>query len=147
MSPSSVYRQRMRRSTQWQRRKRTALSLLMRRIRRNPRLKRLCESSMNNSSLPPDHRERLNRARLALEGLSVGDALGETCFQFDNYQAVIEDPRATARGPWPWTDDTAMALGIFEVLEELGAIDQDRLAKRFASRWQAAPWRGYGAGA
>jgi ADP-ribosylglycohydrolase len=59
----------------------------------------------------------------------------------------LEDPRATARGPWPYTDDTAMALGIFEVLDRHGTIEQDDLARRFASRWQAAPWRGYGAGA
>src|SRR5207302_1133018 len=26
-------------------------------------------------------------------------------------------------------------------------IDQDDLARRFAARWQAQPWRGYGAGA
>ena len=39
-----------------------------------------------------------------------------------------------------------MALGIYEVLHELGRIDQDALARRFASRYQAAPWRGYGAG-
>src|SRR5207302_2596747 len=40
-----------------------------------------------------------------------------------------------------------VALGIFEVLERHGRIVQDDLARRFASRWQAAPWRGYGAGA
>jgi ADP-ribosylglycohydrolase len=40
-----------------------------------------------------------------------------------------------------------MALGIYEVLEEHGRIDQDALARRFAKRYQAQPWRGYGAGA
>jgi ADP-ribosylglycohydrolase len=94
-------------------------------------------------TLPLDHRTRIERARMALEGLSVGDALGETCFHPDNFEALLEDPRATARGPWPWTDDTAMALAIFEVLDEHGRIDQDVLAKRFA----AEPWRGYGPGA
>jgi ADP-ribosylglycohydrolase len=89
----------------------------------------------------------MTRARLALDGLSVGDALGETCFRPENWEALLEDPRATARGPWPYTDDTAMALGIFEVLDRHGTIEQDDLARRFASRWQAAPWRGYGAGA
>ena len=99
------------------------------------------------TTLPHDHAARIDRARVALDGLSVGDALGETCFQPENFDAILDDPRATARGPWPWTDDTAMAIGIFEVLFELGQIDQNLLAKRFASRWQAAPWRGYGAGA
>ena len=102
---------------------------------------------MTNIALPPDHRERMARARVALEGLSVGDALGETCFTPENFDAILEDPRATARAAWPWTDDTAMALGIFEVLDECGCIDQDELARRFASRFDAQPWRGYGSGA
>jgi ADP-ribosylglycohydrolase len=87
------------------------------------------------------------RAAVALDGLSVGDALGETCFRDENYEALLEDPFATAAGPWAWTDDTAMALGIFEVLGEHGRIHQDALARRFASRFQAQPWRGYGPGA
>ncbi|MFO0801688.1 MAG: ADP-ribosylglycohydrolase family protein [Gemmataceae bacterium] len=99
------------------------------------------------STLPNDHRTRMDRARLALDGLSVGDALGETCFHPDNSKALLEDPRATAAGPWPWTDDTAMALSIFDVLEEHGRIHQDVLAKRFAARFAAEPWRGYGGGA
>jgi ADP-ribosylglycohydrolase len=102
---------------------------------------------MTRSTLPPDHAARLDRARLALDGLSVGDALGQTCFLPENWNALIEDPRATARRPWPYTDDTTMALAIFEVLDEFGRIDQDALARRFAARYRAAPWRGYGAGA
>jgi ADP-ribosylglycohydrolase len=102
---------------------------------------------MSTPTLPPDHAARVDRARLALDGLSVGDALGETCFRPENWDALLDDPRATARGPWPYTDDTAMALGIFAVLEQHGRIDQDDLARKFATRWQAQPWRGYGAGA
>jgi ADP-ribosylglycohydrolase len=102
---------------------------------------------MTSYALPTDHTARLDRARLALDGLSVGDALGETCFLPENWNALIENPRATARRPWPYTDDTTMALAIFEVLGEFGRIDQDALARRFAARYRAAPWRGYGAGA
>jgi ADP-ribosylglycohydrolase len=100
-----------------------------------------------NQSLPSDHAARMARAAVALEGLSVGDALGETCFRDENFEAILEDPFATASGPWPYTDDTAMALGIYEVLEEHGHIEQDALARRFASRYQAQPYRGYGGGA
>ena len=100
-----------------------------------------------SNTLPADHAARMERAALALTGLSVGDALGETCFRDENYEAILEDPRATARGPWPFTDDTVMALGIYEVLHEYGRIDQDALAQRFAARYKAQPWRGYGAGA
>ena len=91
----------------------------------------------NTPSLPANHAERMSRAAVALDGLSVGDALGETCFRDHNWARIQEDPHAVCEGPWPWTDDTAMALGILEVLEEHGRIDQDALARRFASRWQA----------
>jgi ADP-ribosylglycohydrolase len=98
-------------------------------------------------TLPADHPARLARAALALDGLSVGDALGETCFRDENFEAILDDPFATARGPWSWTDDTAMALGIYEVLHALGRIDRYSLAQRFAARFAAEPWRGYGPGA
>ena len=39
--------------------------------------------------------------------------------------------------PWPWTDDTAMALGILGLLERHGRIEQDELPRRFASDWRA----------
>jgi ADP-ribosylglycohydrolase len=100
-----------------------------------------------NTPLPADHAARIERAAIALDGLSVGDALGETCFRDENFEGILDDPRATARGPWPWTDDTAMALGIYEVLDEHGHIDQDALAQRFARRFRAQPFRGYGGGA
>jgi ADP-ribosylglycohydrolase len=102
---------------------------------------------MTRITRPLDHTSRMARARLALDGLSVGDALGETCFHPDNYGAILDDPRATARPPWPWTDDTAMALGILEVLDRHGRIDQDDLAATFARRFDAEPLRGYGGGA
>src|SRR3954469_7106646 len=102
---------------------------------------------MTTATLPPDHAARMARARLALDGLSVGDALGQTCFHPDNYGALVEDPRAVARGPWEWTDDTAMALGILEVLDRHGRLDQDDLAATFARRFAAEPYRGYGGGA
>src|SRR5258707_15844750 len=102
---------------------------------------------MSMNTLPHDHAARMERAAIALDGLSVGDALGETCFRDHNWDAIQEDPHATCRGPWSWTDDTAMALSIYDVLEEHGTIDQDQLARRFAARYSAQPWRGYGAGA
>src|SRR3954454_20936035 len=102
-----------------------------------------------NATLPRDHDARMKRAALALDGLSVGDALGEACACFYRHQldAIQDDPEATPPMPWPWTDDTAMAIGLYEVLGEHGRVDQDALAKRFAARYAAQPLRGYGAGA
>jgi ADP-ribosylglycohydrolase len=48
-------------------------------------------------------------------------------------------------GPWFHTDDTEMALSIYEVLQGHGRIDPDELALRFAERFRNGPDRGYGA--
>lgn len=87
--------------------------------------------------------DRLSRAQLSLEGLSVGDALGE---QFFNpwIRDLCLTRRVVPDGPWPWTDDTAMALGIVEVLERHGHIDQDDLSRVFGRRYHREPDRGYG---
>jgi hypothetical protein len=79
-------------------------------------------------------------ARLAYEHfLSELNSLGYANDLPENWNTLIENPRATARGPWPYTDDTTMALAILEVLGEFGRIDQDALAQRFAARYRAAP--------
>ncbi|HAM71303.1 MAG TPA: hypothetical protein DCM86_06640 [Verrucomicrobiales bacterium] len=85
-------------------------------------------------------------ARRSLDGLSVGDAFGELFFyRRDNWQyGTFESLPA---GRWRWTDDTHMALSIVETLEAHGRIDQDALARRFANRFAAEPWRGYARGA
>ncbi len=85
------------------------------------------------------------RMRLSLEGLSVGDGFGERFFREDAHALIVEGRLPEA--PWEWTDDTAMALSIVEVLEARGAIDRDLLAATYARRYMLEPWRGYGAGA
>ncbi|MBN2172232.1 MAG: ADP-ribosylglycohydrolase family protein [Candidatus Krumholzibacteriota bacterium] len=89
---------------------------------------------------------RLARLHRSLDGLSVGDALGETFF-FGSVQEVLARivGRATPPGPWTWTDDTQMALSVCEILERRGRIDPDHLAQAFARRFD--PMRGYGDGA
>ncbi len=88
----------------------------------------------------------LARAWLSLEGLSVGDAFGERAF------GTAFDPTSQRHAIgldacWPWTDDTAMALAIVEVLERFGEVNQDELAAIFARNYGRDPGRGYGAGA
>ena len=95
-----------------------------------------------DSMLPADHTERMARARLSLEGLSVGDGFGE-CFFGMNADGLLASRRLPA-APWCWTDDTAMALSIYEVLNEFGGIDCDALADCFARRHAQDPNRGYG---
>ena len=89
-----------------------------------------------------DRQFALDQALLSLEGLSVGDAVGEQIlrrFPAFTWDAVIP------RGPLPWTDDTHMALSVVEILSQQGEIDQDQLALRFAQRFTADPERGYSA--
>lgn len=90
----------------------------------------------------------LTRARRSLLGLAVGDAFGETLFGHPERVAPRVAKRLLEpRRPWRWTDDTAMALSIVEILARHQQIDTDGLAEAFARRWAADPHRGYGQGA
>ncbi|MFE3828723.1 ADP-ribosylglycohydrolase family protein [Streptomyces sp. NPDC059092] len=89
-------------------------------------------------------------ARRSLEGLALGDAFGERWFPlFRDHGRADEEikARVTPRElEWPWTDDTAMALALHRVLDEHGAVEQDRLASAFALTYEVDPGRGYGHG-
>jgi ADP-ribosylglycohydrolase len=97
-----------------------------------------------NADLPTDHAERLERMRLSLDGLGLGDALGEML----SYQAHAAPKRLAENdlppSPWFHTDDTEMAISIAAVLKSHGHVHQDALAKRFARRFERDPERGYG---
>lgn len=85
---------------------------------------------------------RLSRALCSLEGLSVGDAFGETFFINPNIVDGLIAERALRQPPWPWTDDTIMALSIVEELRNEGEILSGQLALNFANRYDIL--RGYG---
>jgi ADP-ribosylglycohydrolase len=109
-------------------------------------VKRLLDESTNTwkATLPRDHAARVERMKLSLDGLGLGDALGEML----SYQAHSAPRRLADNelvdGPWFHTDDTEMAISICAVLKSHGFIDQDALAKRFARRFERDPERGYG---
>jgi ADP-ribosylglycohydrolase len=88
--------------------------------------------------------DALGRARLSLDGLSVGDAFGERFFGPPGEVLKRISRRELPDAPWTYTDDTEMALSILEILEERGGIDQNVLATRFADRMQFS--RNYGQG-
>ena len=87
---------------------------------------------------PADHQDRIARARLSLDGLSVGDAFG------GRFNFRTEPSRDLPPPPWYVSDDTVMALSVVGVLDRHGEINQDELARLFARRYQADPHRGYG---
>jgi ADP-ribosylglycohydrolase len=84
-------------------------------------------------------------ATQSLQGLALGDAFGETWFfrPAEQIERLIEE-RLVPPGPWPWTDDTAMAVSLFRMLREHGQVVQDELADQFASAYTADPYRNYG---
>lgn len=95
----------------------------------------------------PTHPERLQSARNVLEGLSVGDAIGEA-LSYRHYEAFENaDFDAFRDGTVRYTDDTEMACAVLETLSLLHAIDEDAIAWAFAKRYKIDPDRGYGKGA
>jgi len=93
--------------------------------------------------MPTNYTDRIRRARLSLEGLSIGDAFGQQFF--DPSMALrAKLTREPPPGRWRHTDDAEMAAAIYEVLVQHGTIHQDELARAFARRFQAQPTRGYG---
>ncbi|MEZ4405925.1 MAG: ADP-ribosylglycohydrolase family protein [Polyangiales bacterium] len=87
----------------------------------------------------------LDRALLALDGLSLGDAFGQRVFSGPDPHSRVIARRVLPRAPWRHSDDTAMASVLVEHLHLRGAIDRDALALDFARRYSADPARGYGA--
>lgn len=84
----------------------------------------------------------IERARVSLDGLSVGDGFGEGYFSNPNVVEGLIAQRALPSASWRWTDDTQMALSIVDVLARYGEINQDVLALQFSERYE--PGRGYG---
>lgn len=94
------------------------------------------------------HEERLAKARLSLEGLSVGDAFGAH-FEFESVD--WERPKRAFKKRdlpppvWRYTDDTLMACSIYAILRRHETIDPDKLAQSFTQHFDID--RGYGTGA
>ena len=91
---------------------------------------------------PNTPNERLARAALSLEGLSVGDAFGEQFFVDPYTVNDLIEARTLPAAPWRYTDDTEMALSLVSILRQSGEMDQDRLARSFSEHYD--PMRGYG---
>ena len=88
--------------------------------------------------------ERLARAIHSLQGLSCGDAFGERFFLHPEVARSLIAQKALPSPPWRFTDDTAMAIAITEILKEFGEIHPERLAENFGRAFLADPHRGYG---
>ncbi|MEN7551090.1 ADP-ribosylglycohydrolase family protein [Rapidithrix thailandica] len=90
-------------------------------------------------------KERITLAHTSLKGVSIGDAFGDSFFgETDQVLACIQN-RKIPETSWEFTDDTVMALAVFEQLEQNGEINQDDLALQFSVNHIKDPNRGYGA--
>ena len=88
---------------------------------------------------------KLELAKTSLLGLSVGDAFGETFFGPTDDISLRVNRRVLLSGTWPFTDDTVMGIGVYNILARLEIIDQDELAKEFVANFTLDENRGYGA--
>jgi poly(ADP-ribose) glycohydrolase ARH3 len=87
-----------------------------------------------------------SKARGALLGAALGDALGRS---FEGHPAPAASEVSDvlrAHATLRYTDDTAMTIALAESLVAVGDLDEDHLAETFARHWHAEPWRGYGRG-
>jgi ADP-ribosylglycohydrolase len=92
-----------------------------------------------------DFKDRIGNAKKSLLGVSIGDAFGESFFgKTDEISKSIES-RKIPETKWEFTDDTIMAIAVFEELERDGNIDQDKLIKRICLNHNLDINRGYGA--
>ena len=70
-----------------------------------------------------------------LEGLAVGDALGEQFFGRADDIAGRVSTRQLPPPPWEFTDDTMMAASLVAILAAHGTVDEDVLAGSFAQHY------------
>lgn len=93
------------------------------------------------------HEQSIERALVALDGLSIGDSFGGEFFvsPFDfEYAVEMLVTKSLPEGTWKYSDDTLMALSIVASLNKFGKIDQHWLARDFTKRFDI--YRGYGRG-
>jgi ADP-ribosylglycohydrolase len=78
----------------------------------------------------------LQRSLESLQGLSIGDALGQCYFSLsreDEERSLVT--KVVPPAPWFYTDDTEMSMSVVAALAGQGGISQDRLASDFAARY------------
>lgn len=92
-----------------------------------------------------NHKDRIALADIALKGTSIGDAFGESFFGDKKFILYHLERKTIPPTSWDFTDDTIMAIAVFEQLEKNQTILQDELAHAFSKNHQLDLHRGYGA--
>ena len=89
--------------------------------------------------------QRISLARKSLKGTSIGDAFGESYFGETDKMITHIRERTIPETSWEFTDDTVMAIAIYDQLRFNQGIDQDELISQFVKNHKIDPNRGYGA--
>ena len=89
--------------------------------------------------------QRIELADKSLKGISIGDAFGESFFgETDKILNHIRE-RRIPKTSWEFTDDTVMAIAVYDQLRINSEINQNQLATEFAINHNKDVNRGYGA--
>lgn len=89
--------------------------------------------------------QRKELAYKSLKGTSIGDAFGESFFgETDLMLDHIRD-RTIPKTSWEFTDDTVMAIAVYDQLVANKDINQNQLAQKFSINHEKDVNRGYGA--
>jgi len=89
--------------------------------------------------------QRIRLANKSLRGTSIGDAFGESFFgETDKMLSHIHE-RRIPKTSWEFTDDTVMAISIYDQLRINKEINQNQLAEQFVINHNKDVNRGYGA--
>lgn len=89
--------------------------------------------------------QRIELANKSLKGISIGDAFGESFFgETDKMLNHIRE-RKIPETSWEFTDDTVMAIAVYDQLKTNSEINQNQLATEFVINHEKDVNRGYGA--
>lgn len=90
------------------------------------------------------HEQRLSLAQKSLKGISIGDAFGDSFFgKEDEVMKAIQQQEIPST-KWEFTDDTVMAIALYNSLERYEVINQNFVAQQFTDNYFKDINRGYG---
>ena len=73
---------------------------------------------LNRGILEMEQKDRIRYAKRALDGIALGDCFGQTFFVSEEIARQRIKDREILNEPWSFTDDTVMAIGIYQILNK-----------------------------
>ena len=113
----------------------------------------LIQSPFHNSIYSSYNRQRVTEINQKTDasgfegsmiGSALGDAIGELAFHNPSLERLSQKLEMVKE--LIYTDDTAMAVGIAESIQERGYLDPEHMGATFQKNFEREPWRGYASG-